>query len=164
MTSKRRSAPLIEPVGGVLPQVSEVGDGAPEKYALGCPECGAQLGRHRFLPLAKRAFEEHVDEEHPSTASPLDQIRTLVDLAETAPGTWVCELAGEIYTVREVEGGKYEVEVASRRSSTIDADLSRLDEARIVIGGHAGVVSAALGLGATMQLRRVAPNNAVSLG
>ncbi|MCZ1012173.1 hypothetical protein [Streptomyces lydicus] len=162
MPKKRRNVPLLDPVGGVQPNVSEVDDGDPAKYALGCPECGAELGRHRFLPLARRTFEEHVDEEHPSVASPLDQIRTLVDLAETEPGTWVCEVAGNVYTVHEVEDGKYKVEMPSL-NSTVDADLGRLDEARIVIGGHAGVVSTALGLAATMAMRRTAPENAIPL-
>lgn len=162
MPKKRRNSPLLDPVGEVQPNVSEIDDGDPAKYALGCPKCSAELGRYRFLPLARRAFEEHVDEKHPAVASPLDQIRTLVDLAETVPGTWVCEVAGKVYTIHAGEGDKYTVKVPSR-SSTIDADLSHLDEARIVIGGHAGVVSAALGLAATMAMRRTAPDNAISL-
>lgn len=164
VTRKRRTAPPTELVGGLLPQIIEVDDGTPEKYQLVCPACGdEEVGRFRFPLLAKRAFEEHVDEQHPTTATPLDQVRTLVDLAETSPNTWVCDLAGDSYTVRHLETGRYEVEVTSR-DVVIEAELGKLDEARVVIGSRAGLVTSALALAASVQLRRTAPDNAVALG
>jgi hypothetical protein len=100
-----------------------------------CPQCG-ELSRHRFVLLARRAFEEHADETHPAVDGPLDQIRMLVDLAECEPGTWECELGPDNYLVCQRGEGRYEVEVVGRRA-VIDADLVTLGAVRIVIGGHA---------------------------
>ncbi|MFF2228345.1 hypothetical protein ACFVV7_34070 [Streptomyces globisporus] len=131
-------------------------------YELGCPECGTPLGRHAFLPLAKRVFEEHVDEEHPSVTSPLEQVRTLVDLADVAENTWTCEIAGQTYTVQKVAALEYTVRLPGR-GALADTVIRNLDDARMIIGGHAGIVSAALRLAASVQLRRVAPTNSVPL-
>ncbi|MEU6350106.1 hypothetical protein ABZ896_12345 [Streptomyces sp. NPDC047072] len=120
------------------------------------------MGRHRFALLARRAFEEHADEVHQVTESPLDQIRTLVDLSESVPGTWECELGGDAYRVRQRGHDHYEVEVVGRRT-VIDAELGTLDDARVVIGGHARVVSSALAAAAVLQLRRGTPAVAVPL-
>ncbi|RLU82560.1 hypothetical protein CTZ27_30020 [Streptomyces griseocarneus] len=148
-------------VNGLRPSIIEDEDAGPERFALACPHCGA-LGRYRFALLARRAFEAHADEEHPVVQSPLDRVRTLVDLAEAEPGRWVCELGPETYVVRRRARDRYEVEVVGRRA-TIDARLSTLDDARIAIGGHAKVVDAVLATAATIQLRHGTPANAVPL-
>ncbi|MFF7644119.1 hypothetical protein [Streptomyces canus] len=49
------------------------------------------------------------------------------------------------------------------RESTIEARLGTLDDARIVIGGHTGVVASALATAATIQLRHAAPAQVVVL-
>ncbi|MFE5809767.1 hypothetical protein [Streptomyces sp. NPDC056491] len=58
--------------------------------------------------------------------------------------------------------GRFEVEVVSRRT-VIDAPMRTLDDARIVIGGHARLMSAALATAATFESRHVSPANVVSL-
>ncbi|MFF4534286.1 hypothetical protein ACFY1P_34065 [Streptomyces sp. NPDC001407] len=148
-------------VNGLRPQITEEQDAGPEKFTLTCPRCGV-VGRYRFALLARRAFEAHADEEHPAVDSPLDRIRTLVDLAETTPGAWGCELGQETYVVRQRAHDQYEVEVTSRRI-TIDAPLRTLDDARIAIGGHAKLVNAALATAATIQLRHGTPADAIPL-
>jgi hypothetical protein len=148
-------------VNGLQPKITEEGDAGPDRFKLECPRCG-EVGRHRFALLARRAFEEHADEVHPTAESPLDQIRTLIDLSETEAGTWECSIAAETYVVRERGRGDYEVELVGRRA-TIDARMGSLDEVRIVIGGHAKLVNAALATAATVQLRHVAPANAIVL-
>ncbi|TGB05591.1 hypothetical protein [Streptomyces sp. MZ04] len=151
-------------MNGLRPTNSELteeeADG-PDRLVLQCPECG-EVGRYRFVLLARRAFEGHADEVHPVVESPLDQIRTLVDLAESATGTWECELGAETYRVRERGPSQYEVEV-TRRRVVIDAELGTLDDARLVIGGHAKVVSSALATAAALQQRHSAPAFAVPL-
>ncbi len=148
-------------MNGLQPKITEEADTGPDRFKLECPRCG-EVGRHRFALLARRAFEEHADEAHPIAESPLDQIRTLVDLSETGPGTWECSIAADTYVVRERGHGDYEVELVGRQA-TIDARMGTLDEVRIVIGGHAKLVNAALATAATIQLRHVAPVNAVPL-
>ena len=69
MIRKRRRTAPGEPVGGLQPEIADIEDGAPEKYELKCPQCGAELGRFRFPLLAQRRFEEQVDEEHPAAAA-----------------------------------------------------------------------------------------------
>jgi len=64
--------------------------------------------------------------------------------------------------VRQRADGRFEVEVVGRES-TIEARLGTLDDARIVIGGHAGVVASALATAATIQLRHAAPVQVVVL-
>ncbi|MFD6967422.1 hypothetical protein [Streptomyces sp. NPDC059949] len=156
----RTSAP--EPmVNGLQSTITETGDAGPDRFVLECPTCG-EVGRFRFLLLARRAFEEHADEEHSAAASPLEQIRTLVDLAETSPGVWQGEVGAGTYLVRQRDRDRYEVEVVGHRA-TIDARMSTLDDARVVIGGHAGLVSAALATAAAIELRHVAPANVVAL-
>lgn len=147
-------------VNGLHPTITETGDAGPDRFTLVCPKCG-EVGRYPFALLGRRALEEHADEKHPAE-SPMEQIRTLVDLVETGPGRWECALGTEIYRVYERGPGRLEVEVASRRV-TVDARMSTLDDARIVIGGHAGVVSSALAIAASMESRRVSPANIVSL-
>ncbi|GAA1213184.1 hypothetical protein [Streptomyces rhizosphaericus] len=165
MSQRPRKAVTLEPVvNGLRPTISELAEeeaNGADRFALQCPGCG-EVGRYRFALLARRAFEEHADEVHPIVASPLDQIRTLVDLAESVPGTWECELGSEIYRVHEPGPGQYELEVSSR-GVVIDAELGTLDDARIVIGGHARVVSSALVTAAAVQLRHGAPACAVPL-
>lgn len=148
-------------MNGLQPKITDVGDAGPDRFKLECPRCG-EVGRHRFALLARRAFEEHADEVHPMAETPLDRIRALVDLSETEPGAWECSIAADTYVVRERSCGDYEVELVGRRA-TIDAHLGTLDEVRIVIGGHAKLVNAALATAATIQLRHVAPANAVLL-
>ncbi|MFF5019103.1 hypothetical protein [Streptomyces sp. NPDC001165] len=108
---------------------------------------------YRFPLLAERAFEAHTDEAHPSWISPLDQMRELVELAEVSPESWACDLAGQSYRVRQLKSDHYEVQLPNRRA-TFEARLTCLDEARIVIGGHAGLVSSALATAARVQLHR----------
>ncbi|MFE5084224.1 hypothetical protein [Streptomyces mirabilis] len=64
-------------------------------------------------------------------------------------------LGREVYGVRQRADDRFEVEVVGREV-TIEARLGRLEDARIVIGGHAGVVASALATAATMQLRHAA--------
>ncbi|WP_394426369.1 hypothetical protein [Streptomyces sp. SGAir0957] len=165
MSRRPRKAVALEPVvNGLRPTITELNEeeaDGPDVFILRCPECG-EVGRYRFALLARRAFEEHADEVHPIVASPLDQIRTLVDLAESVPGTWECELGAQSYRVREQGPGQYELEVCGR-GVVIDADLGTLDDARIVIGGHAGVVKSALATAAAVQLRHGSPVCAVPL-
>ncbi|WP_424892189.1 hypothetical protein [Streptomyces sp. XH2] len=148
-------------VNGLRPEITRDENEGPDRFMLECPRCGV-VGRYPFALLARRAFEAHADEEHPVVESPLDQVRALVDLAETAPGLWECELGLETYVVRQRANDRYEVEVVGRRA-TIDAQLSTLDDARIVIGGRAKVIGAALATAAAIQLRHGAPVNAVPL-
>ncbi|MFJ5850845.1 hypothetical protein [Streptomyces sp. NPDC092903] len=129
--------------------------------AEGCPKCG-EVGRFRVPLLARRAFEEHANEEHPVAASPMEQIRALVDLAETSPGVWRGEVGAGTYVVRQLDRAPYEVEVVGRRAA-IDARMSTLDDARVVIGGHVGLVNGALATAAAIELRHVAPANVVAL-
>ncbi|WNI20015.1 hypothetical protein [Actinacidiphila sp. ITFR-21] len=148
-------------MNGLQAKITDDETAGPDRFALECPECG-ELSRHRFVLLARRAFEEHADEAHPAVESPLDQIRTLVDLAESEPGTWECELGPDTYLVRQRGEGRYEVEVVGRRA-VIDAELVTLDDVRIVIGGRARLVSPALATAATIQLRHGTPAVAVPL-
>ncbi|MFI6688089.1 hypothetical protein [Streptomyces sp. NPDC050485] len=163
MSRRPRRAEAQEPaVNGLRPVITELTEdeaGGPERFVLQCPQCG-EVGRHRYLLLARRSFEEHADEVHPAVESPLDQIRTLVDLAEATPGTWECQLGAETYRVHEIGPGRYEVEVCSHRV-VIDAELGSLDDARIVIGAHAQLVGSALATAAAIQLRHGAPAGAV---
>ncbi|MEV8529400.1 hypothetical protein AB0451_35555 [Streptomyces sp. NPDC052000] len=92
----------------------------------------------------------------------MDQIRTLVVLAESAPGTWKCELGPGAYWVSRREQGQFEVEVCSRRV-VIDSELGTLDAACLVIGSHARLVSSALAIAAAIQLRHGAPAAVVPL-
>ncbi|WP_329155737.1 hypothetical protein OIU91_41035 (plasmid) [Streptomyces sp. NBC_01456] len=165
MSRRPRKGVAQEPVvNGLRPTITELTEDeatGPDRFALHCPQCG-EVSRHRFALLARRAFEEHADEVHPVVESPLDQIRTLVDLAESTPGTWECELGLETYLVRQRGHDEYEVEVPSR-SIVIDAELGTLDDARIVIGGHAKVVSSALATAVAVQLRHGSPAGAVPL-
>ncbi|MER6312177.1 hypothetical protein ABT237_00185 [Streptomyces sp. NPDC001581] len=112
--------------------------------------------------LARRAFEEHAEEEHPAGQSSMEQIRTLVDLPETVPCRWECALGTEFYWVRELGPGRFEVAMASRRA-LIDAQMGTLDDARIVIDGHARLFSPALATTAALASRRIYPANIVSL-
>lgn len=156
VSRRPRKGAVEEPVvNGLRGTVTEEETAGPGRFALVCPECG-ELGRHRFALLARRAFEEHADEVHPAAESPLDQVRTLVDLSESVPGTWECELGADAYRVRQRGHDRYEVEVVGRRT-VIDAELGTLDDARVVIGGHARVVSPALAAAAVLQLRRGTP-------
>jgi hypothetical protein len=82
--------------------------------------------------------------------------------SSTWPGTWQCGFGPDIYLVRQRGEGRYEVEVVGRRA-VIDAELVTLDAARIVIGGHARLVSPALATAATIQLRHGTPAVAVPL-
>ncbi|MEU5661938.1 hypothetical protein [Streptomyces longwoodensis] len=86
-------------MNGLQPKITEDENTAPDKYKLECPLCG-EVGRYRFALLARRGFEEHVDENHPAVESPLDQVRTLVDIAETEAGTWECTIGAESYVVK----------------------------------------------------------------
>lgn len=160
----RRERKALEPmVNGLRPTITDTGDAGPDRFALTCPECG-EVSRHAFALLARRAFEEHADENHPAGPSPLEQIRTLVDLAETSPGRWECTLGPDTYRVCERGAGRFEVEVADRRG-VIEARMSTLDDVRIAIGGHAGLVSRALATAAAIGSGRVcvSPDNVVLL-
>ncbi|MBT1186770.1 hypothetical protein HET69_22915 [Streptomyces sp. CJ_13] len=162
VSGRPRKAAAPEPVvNGLQPTITEAGGAGPDRFTLVCPECG-ELGRHPFALLARKAFEEHADEDHPAKLSPMEQIRSLVDLSETAPGRWECVLGTETYRVCERGPGRFEVEVASRRA-VIDAQMSTLDDARIVIGGHARLVSQALATAATLASQRISPANIISL-
>ncbi|MFE2271409.1 hypothetical protein ACFXB4_19450 [Streptomyces lavendulae] len=162
MSGRSRKGSAPEPVvNGLQPTITETGGAGPDRFTLVCPQCG-ELGRHPFALLARRAFEEHADEDHPAGQSPMEQIRTLVDLSEIAPGRWECALETDTYWVRELGPGRFEVEVASRRI-VVDARMSTLDDARIVIGGHAKLVSQALATAATLASRRISPDNIISL-
>ncbi|HWU05359.1 MAG TPA: hypothetical protein VN520_02970 [Streptomyces sp.] len=162
MSPRPRKQRAPEPsVNGLQPEVTEDESTAPDRYKLECPLCG-EVGRYRFALLARRAFEEHVDENHPAVQSPLDQVRTLVDVAETEAGTWECTIGAESYVVRQHSPGRFTVEVVSRRT-LIDARLATLDDARITIGGHAKLVSSALATAATIQLRQGRPAHMVPL-
>ncbi len=162
MSRRPRTGAAPEPmVNGLQSTITETGDADPGRFALECPKCG-EVGRFRFPLLARRAFEEHADEEHPVTASPMEQIRTLFDLAETSPGVWQGEVGAGTYVVRQRDRARYEVEVVGRRAA-IDARMSTLDDARVVIGGHAGLVSGALATAAAIELRHVAPANVIAL-
>ncbi|MFI1648277.1 hypothetical protein ACH4XT_15245 [Streptomyces avidinii] len=162
MSGRPRKAAAPEPVvNGLQPTITEPGDAGPDRFTLVCPECG-ELGRHLFALLARRAFEEHADEDHPAKQSPMEQIRTLVDLSETAPGQWECALDTETYRVRERGPGRFEVKVASRRA-VIDAQMHTLDDERIVIGGHAKLVSHALATAATLASQHISPANIIAL-
>ncbi|MDW4912550.1 hypothetical protein [Streptomyces californicus] len=157
---RKRTAP--EPsVNGLQPKITEDQSTAPDRYKLECPLCD-EVGRYRFALLARRAFEEHVDENHPAAQSPLDQVRTLVDMTETDAGTWECTLGAERYVARQHSPGRFTVEVVNRRIM-IDARLATLDDARITIGGHAKLVSSALVTAATIQLRQGRPAHTVPL-
>lgn len=162
MSRRPRQRAAREPaVNGLRPTISESEEAGDDRLILGCPKCG-EVGRFRFALLARRAFEEHVDDEHPVAQSPLDQVRTLVDLAETVPGVWEGKASAETYMVHQHAEDRFEVQVVGLRA-TIEAHLSTLDEARIVIGGHAGVIGPALATAATIQLRHPTPVHAVRL-
>ncbi|MEV8546968.1 hypothetical protein [Streptomyces sp. NPDC051572] len=148
-------------MSGLRPKITEKESVGPDKFTLECPVCG-EVGRYRFVLLARRGFEEHADEEHSVVDSPLDQIRTRVDLAETSPETWECTLGAENYVVRRHHSGRYAVEVTSR-GIVIEAQLITLDDARIAIGVHAKVVNSALATAATIQLRHPIPADRVAL-
>ncbi|RSS84613.1 hypothetical protein EF919_38615, partial [Streptomyces sp. WAC02707] len=123
----RRAREALEPmVNGLRPTITETGDAGRDRFALTCPVCG-ELGRHAFVLLARRAFEEHADENHPAGPGPLEQIRTLVDLAESAPGRWECTLGPVTYQVCERGAGRFEVEVVGRRG-VIESRMSTLDD------------------------------------
>jgi len=146
---------------GLRPQITDDPSRAPQRHILICPVCG-ELDGYRFPLLAERAFEAHTDEVHPSSTGPLEQIRELVELAEVSPSSWVCDLAGQSYHVHQLKADHYEVKLPNRRV-TFEAHLPCLDEARIVIGGHAGLVSGALATAARLQLHHVAPGNSIAL-
>lgn len=156
----RRPRPT-SPSGALQPQIVEDPSRAPKRHILICPECG-ELDGYRFPLLAERAFETHTDEAHPSSISPLEQIREIVDLAAASPASWACVLAGQAYHVRQLKPDHYEVQLANHRAA-FEARLTCLDEARIVIGVHAGLVSGALATAARVQLHRVAPENSIAL-
>ena len=161
MDRRPRKGAVEEPVvNGLRGTITEEAAG-PERFVVACPKCG-EVGRRRFVLLARRAFEEHADQVHPVVESPLDQIRTRVDLSESVTGTWECELGVDTYRVHQRGHARYEVEVVGRRT-VIDAEICTLDDARIVIGGHAHVVSPALAEAAVLQLRRGSPAVAVPL-
>lgn len=159
--SPRQHAAPEPAVDGLRPTISESEEAGVNQLILGCPKCG-EVGRFRFAVLARRAFEEHVDDEHPIVQSPLVQVRTLVDLAETVSGVWEGKVAAETYVVQQYAQDRFEVEVVGLHV-TIEAQLTTLDEARIVIGGHAGVISPALATAATIQLRHPTSVHAVWL-
>lgn len=162
MGRRPRKGAVEEPVvNGLRGTITEEEAAGPDRFVVACPECG-EVGRQRFVLLARRAFEEHADEVHPVMESPLDQIRTLVDLSESVTGTWECELGVDAYRVHQRGHDRYEVEVVGRRT-VIDAELGTLDDARVVIGGHAHVVSPALAEAVVLQLRRGSPAVAIPL-
>ncbi|WP_158721452.1 hypothetical protein [Streptomyces sp. NRRL S-241] len=162
MGRRVRKAP--EPmVNGLRPTIAETGDAGPERFTLTCPVCG-EVSRHPFELLARRAFEEHADEEHPAGDSPLEQVRSLVDLVETDPGRWECALGPQTYLVRGCDTDRFEVVLAGRRA-VIEVKMSTLDDVRIAIGAHAGLVGRALADAAAIEAGRVcvSPDNVVPL-
>ncbi|MFJ2752779.1 hypothetical protein [Streptomyces sp. NPDC087297] len=159
--SRRPRKEALEPVNGLVPEITET-DGT---YVLTCPLCGPVGDPFRFTLLARRAFEAHADEEHPSGPGPLDMIRTLVDLAEGEPGTWECLVGEQRYVVSRRGPDGYEVEVVGRRA-TLHGQLATLDAVRIAIGGHAGLIGQAMAAAAAIEAQRSDPGktNTVSLG
>lgn len=161
MSRRPRKEADLEPVNGLRPEITET-DGV---FVLTCPLCGPVGDPLRFALLARRAFEAHADEEHPSGPGPLERIRTLVDLAEGEPGIWECLVGEQRYVVSRQTPDRYEVEVVGRRA-TLHGQLGTLDAVRIAIGGHAGLVGQALATAAAIEAQRgdPGPGNTVPLG
>ncbi|MEU2453852.1 hypothetical protein ABZ605_27715 [Streptomyces sp. NPDC012765] len=160
MSRRPHKDPALEPVNGIVPQITET-DGL---HVLSCPLCGPVGAPYRFRLLARRAFEAHADEEHPTGPGPLERIRTLVDLAEGEPGTWQCLVGEQRYVVSRPGPDHYEVEIGGRRA-TLHGRLTTLDAVRIAIGGYAGLVDQALATAAAIEAQRgePGPGNTVSL-
>lgn len=124
----------------------------PPRFRLGCPECDEDLGEHRFEPLARRAFGEHVDDRHP-VPSPLEVILAAVVLQTDGPGRWTCDINGATYEVRLPAPGRYVVHAATR-GATVRTPMRSLSEAQITIAAMERVVRPALIEAATLELAR----------
>lgn len=145
----RECAPGLPPLEPAIRRLRPL---EPPNFLLSCPRCEQDLGEYRFEPLARRAFDEHLDENHPAP-TPLDLVWAAVVLTAGDPGFWACEVGGGSYAVRLVAAGQFAVDAVTL-GGTVRNPMRSLAEAQICIGSMARVISPAVAQAAALQLRR----------
>lgn len=121
----------------------------PDGFKVRCPLCGELDGAHRFEPLARRAFEEHCDEEH-GAPTPLEAALAAVPLVRTRAGQWTAETTAGTYMVRQAREG-FTVELPG--GTHLQGTLNSQAEAQICIARATGMITTGQAEAARLSVR-----------